>query len=224
MSFTLLSFATQASCNEALNLAFLTELKTLLAQKDKAIFALSGGKSPQIFLQNLSQQEFAWNKCTISLVDERVASPTHEDSNAAFIRKNFLQNSAQRANFIPLLENANENLESLVQKANASFIQPDFALLGMGLDGHTASLFLDAKEFNKALKTEQNIIATSPTKAPHKRLSMSLASLEKCKKLFLLIAGKDKGKVFKEACENLELPISYILHSRKVQCDVYYYE
>ncbi|MDO4674770.1 6-phosphogluconolactonase [Campylobacter sp.] len=226
MSFALYSFATQELCNKALTSALLTQIKELLALKNKVVLALSGGRSPRDFLQLLSEQECQWHKCVINLVDERVVDVEHEDSNAAFIQKYFLQNSAQAARFIPLLEEANDDLEFLLKNANANFIQPDFAVLGMGLDGHTASLFSDAKEFDHALRTQENIVAISPKNAPHKRLSLSLSALEKCKKLFLLIGGEDKAKVFQKVIKNVQPthPVSYILHSRKVPCDVYFHD
>ncbi|QYH12028.1 6-phosphogluconolactonase [Campylobacter jejuni] len=224
MAFKLYYFEDVRECNFALAKAIVLSIEKYLLIKDKVNLAFSGGKSPINFLEMLSQENCAWERCNVSLVDERIVNLNDENSNAKLIRTYFLKNLAKKSNFQPYFENVNISLDELIDKANSYYKQPDIAILGMGLDGHTASLFPEAKEFNEALVTEQNIILINPKNAPYRRMSMSLFALEKCKELFLSIATEEKLKVFRQALKeiNPKFPISYILHSRKVMCNVYF--
>ncbi|CBG39758.1 6-phosphogluconolactonase [Helicobacter mustelae] len=224
MAFRFYEFSNSQECNLSLVSwlgEFLTE-KALL--NGGASLAVSGGKSPVALFELLSREKIAWDKICISLVDERIVSLESEDSNTALVKSHLLQNSAKGASFIPILKDPSLSLELLLEFANKHYRQADLAILGMGLDGHTASLFPEASEFEHALESEQNIISTTPKNAPYQRLSMSLKALKKTKKLILTLKGEDKKKVFEEASlgVNPKLPISYILHSREVDCDVYY--
>ena len=226
MAFRIYEFENSDLCEDSLVETLTGLIKDYTSQKGFINLAFSGGKSPINLFVKLSKADLNWQKCNISLVDERILPQSHADSNAGRVEKYFLQNKAKLAQFNPLIKNFNENLNSndFVESANSFYQQPDLAVLGMGLDGHTASLFPKAKEFANALKCVQNIVLINPTEAPYQRLSMSLNALQSCKKLFLFIVGKDKKEIFDRASlkENADFPISFILHSRKVQCDVYY--
>ncbi|MBM0637766.1 6-phosphogluconolactonase [Campylobacter sp. VicNov18] len=226
MAFKLYHFENTQECNLALAKAIVSSLNKFLVFQDRVNLAFSGGKSPINFLELLNQEDCAWQRCNISLVDERIVDLNDENSNAKLITTHFLKNLAQKSHFQAYFKNVNLPLDELVNEANIYYKQPDIAVLGMGLDGHTASLFYDAKEFNSSLTTQQNIVLIEPKNAPYKRLSMSLSALEKCKELFLLITTEEKLKVFNEALKGIDskLPISYILHSQKVVCNVYFCE
>ncbi|WP_104637347.1 6-phosphogluconolactonase [Helicobacter felis] len=206
--------------------AFAQSLRNL--DNKTARLAFSGGKSPIPFLECLAEQDVLWDCCTLSLVDDRIVPPDHQDSNALLIHRHFLDKVRSKFNikapFTPLVTDASLPPEMILQKALESYQQPDLALLGMGLDGHTASLFPEASEYEHALSTTQPLVLTTPKNAPYKRISMSLHALESCKETWLLISGEEKRKVFDEATKgiNPKLPISYILHSKKVLCNVFY--
>lgn len=223
MAFQLYEFKNITQVSTALAQAVINSIQKELKQKDSINIAFSGGKSPLDFLKILSTFECEWQKCNISLVDERLVESHHPDSNAGVIKNYFLQNSAKVANFTPFF-NSLSPIDVILKEANHTYKQPNLAILGMGNDGHTASLFPNALDFKESLTTEQNIVFIEPQNAPHKRLSMSLSALQKCDKLFLLIIGDEKKQIFNEAAKNINinLPISYILHSKEVNCDVYF--
>ncbi|EPJ0885566.1 6-phosphogluconolactonase [Campylobacter coli] len=224
MAFQLYRFENTQECELALAKAVASLFKKHLLHKNSINLAFSGGKSPIGFLELLNQEDCAWDRCNISLVDERIVNLDDENSNTRLIATHFLKNLAKKSHFQAYFENPNIPLDELVDKANAYYKQPDIAILGMGLDGHTASLFPEAEEFEWALKTKQNIVLISPKNAPYKRLSMSLSALEKCEELFLSIATEEKLEILNQALKviNPKFPISYILHSRKVKCNVYF--
>ncbi|WP_233709796.1 6-phosphogluconolactonase [Helicobacter salomonis] len=190
--------------------------------------AFSGGKSPVPLLKYWAGQDYLWENYTLSLVDDRIVPPDHKDSNAHLIHRHFLDKVRSKLgigiSFMPLVTDASLPPEMILEKALGSYRQPDLAVLGMGLDGHTASLFPDAPEYEHALSTTQPLVLTTPTHAPHKRISMSLHALERCRELWLLISGEEKLRIFERATRGIDpkLPISSILHSTKVNCYVFY--
>lgn len=189
-------------------------LKSILLNGEIPKMALSGGKSPIPFFQALSNEDLEWDKVHLYLVDERIVDTNSEYSNSKLIRTHLLQNNAKSAKFYPFFEELPEYLDSEVflRDINNNFVQPNIVVLGMGLDGHTASIFPDSKE----MFFQENIIFTKPQDEINvnlPRLSMSLNALLRSQFYFLLISGKEKKKVFDSACKkDSKLPISYILN------------
>jgi 6-phosphogluconolactonase len=104
------------------------------------VLAVSGGKSPVPFFHALRSQPLDWSRVMITLVDERFVPADHPDSNAALVREHLLQDAAAAARFLPLVGDARDDVAELAA-ANAAYQHPTVAVLGMGEDGHTASLF-----------------------------------------------------------------------------------
>lgn len=201
-------------------------LQFYITKQDSVVLALSGGKSPIKLFEALSKEDIQWQKVFISLVDERITSLSSDESNTKLIFDYLLQNKAHKAHFIPLLEDETKDIKEQVGFANSCYKQADIVLLGMGLDGHFASLFPNCDELDEALITHENIVFTQPKNAPYARLSMSLSAILKSKALFLSIKGKEKKEIFDKASvkDDKNLPISLILNSKEVVCNVYYGE
>ena len=96
----------------------------------------------------------------------------------------------------------------------------------MGGDGHTASIFPQAPQFADAVRADypQPLLHTSPITAPHERISMTLAAIVATPHVYLAIAGADKRRVYEAAAQaqTAQYPISYVLHSQKVNAHVFY--
>ena len=124
---------------------FISERLALgLEKRGRASLALSGGSSPQRTHEILGDIPLAWESIGVSLVDERWVPPGEEGSNADFIRKCFEGRPAARAHFVPLYNGHDTPADGLdaAEQAIASLCQPyDVCILGMGMDGHTASWF-----------------------------------------------------------------------------------
>ena len=117
------------------------KLKLAIAKKGNATFVVSGGNSPLKLFDNLSKIDLPWNKVQITLVDDRLVDKNHIHSNQKLITDHLLKNKAKLANFIPLSEK--------IIKSKIILTPFDVNLLGMGEDGHFASLFPDMiKNFN----------------------------------------------------------------------------
>lgn len=206
-------------------------LRDVLAKQERATLAVSGGKSPIAFFQALNQCELDWSHVNVTLVDERIVPTHHADSNTQLVRKYLLQNQAKTANFLPMIDdNATEgslkDTQAVVQFALKHFRQPDVLILGMGGDGHTASIFPQAPQFADAIRQDypELLLHTTPVTAPHERISMTLAAIERTPFVYLAIAGDEKLAVYRQAEpeKNPKFPISYILNSDEVNAHVFF--
>ena len=188
-------------------------------------------RSPIPFFQALSQKDLDWQKVGITLVDERIVPTTHADSNTALAHEYLLQNKAAAATWIPVVEAGKTETElqpdSVVAYALKHYKQPDVLILGMGGDGHTASLFPQAPQLKAAINESDDptLIHTTPVTAPHERISMTLAAIERTPSVYLSIAGAEKLAVYRQAEQgrNPQFPISYVLTSAKVSVHVFYH-
>jgi 6-phosphogluconolactonase len=189
--------------------------------------AVSGGTSPRPFLQTLSAQPFDWQRIAVTLVDDRWVPDTDDASNARLARETLLQNAARDARFLPLVDTT-QSLEAHIAAlnqdvANGTRHRPDVAVLGMGEDGHTASIFADASEWEHAITTAEPFVAVHPGAAPHARVSWSMSALKKVDRLFLLIAGQKKLDVLNAAVAAPQKnAISTLANDKGVRLDVYW--
>ena len=185
------------------------KLKLAIDKKGTATFVVSGGTSPLKLFEDLSKIDLPWNKVQITLVDDRLVNKNHIHSNQKLINDHLLKNKAKLANFIPLSE---EIIKSKI------IITPfDVNLLGMGEDGHFASLFPDMiKDFNLFdLSADPNILTITSHGDPFlPRITMNLSLILKSEFIVLLVKGAIKQKIIDEAKNDNSLPIHYLLKSR----------
>lgn len=223
-------FHTFSHCAQAANALandIASHIQTLLCQQARVRLALSGGKSPIAFFHALSQRHLDWSRVDITLVDERIVPTQHPDSNTQLLRQHLLQNQAVLANFIPIIQDDSDecclkNREQVLHFARQHFCPADIVVLGMGEDGHTASLFPFMPELAINSAT---LLHTCPQNAPYERISMSFAAIKQAKRLYLAIAGEQKYAVYQQATQaiNAQLPISYLLHDENIVLNVYYH-
>lgn len=228
MTLTWHTFPTPAAQAAALAEAVAGRLCRYLQVQSRAVLAVSGGRSPVAFFEALAQVKLDWLNVTVTLVDERLVPPQHPDSNAALVRRHLLQHSAAAARFLPLVNEQTDVSDpaAALAETEAGFPMPDIAVLGMGTDGHTASLFPQAPQLAAAVSPDcrTKLVHTSPVTAAHERIGMSLNTLAAVPQLFLSIQGADKRAVLEQATATAtsEYPISLLLHQTNVRCEVYY--
>lgn len=207
---------------DELNQQFTQWLEAILGQAIKerghAYLVVSGGKTPQNLFRRLAQAKLNWQQITITLTDERWIAPTENDSNEHLVKANLLQYDATKASFISLYtekENANAGLTEIEARLSAlpTF---DAVILGMGEDGHTASLFPCSPEIVKGLAdTQAAVIAVNPTTAPYQRVSLTKSRLLNSRAIFLHLVGQKKLTVLNEALaatDPLVMPICAFLN------------
>lgn len=191
----------------------------------RTTLAVSGGTSPRPFLQALPGKPVDWRRVDVTLVDDRRVPDSDSASNALLVRETLLQGAAADARFAPLVDTSLA-LEANVAVLNADATRalPAVAVLGMGEDGHTASLFADAPEWQAIIDpAAQRFVAVHPGAAPHPRISLSLAALTRIGRLFLLISGARKLDVLEAAASApQENAISKLANDNGVRLDVYW--
>ena len=200
-------------------------LQQALGQRGHALLAVSGGKSPIALFERLRQSPLNWSAVTVVLVDERCVPHTHPDSNTALVRQHLLQGPAAAATFVPFFDHLPEGelsdaaLTALAQAAQqrlAALPWPlDVGILGMGEDGHTASLFPHAPGLAQALSSPERVAWVRPSTAPHARLTLTLQALRSARELHLSIAGETKRAVLARAQAGIvaDHPVSYVLQA-----------
>lgn len=192
----------------------------------RATLAVSGGTSPRPFFEALALESLEWTRVDIGLVDDRWVPEADNASNARLVRETLLVQAAAAARFAPLVD-VSVSLDARIAALNAdpSYALPNVAVLGMGEDGHTASLFADApaNEWAHALQTRERYVAVHPGAAPHARVSLSMSALKGIERLFLLISGERKLDVLKAAASApQENAISKLANDKGVRLDVYW--
>ncbi|WP_238376606.1 6-phosphogluconolactonase [Luteimonas abyssi] len=173
------------------------ELGRSLEHKPRARLLLSGGTTPAPVYAALAKSPLDWSAIDVALVDERWLRPDDPDSNARLIRESLLQGNAARARFETLTQ-PGRPLTEAVATANAHARNaPDVVVLGMGEDGHTASLFPGMRDLDAALSSRQAYVAADATGCPgagnwHTRISLTPAGLAPARVRVLLIRGQRK--------------------------------
>ncbi|TWX73821.1 6-phosphogluconolactonase [Colwellia sp. C1TZA3] len=204
-------------------------LTAALESKGKASIAVSGGSTPKGFFQALSKKKLAWQAITITLADERWVDIDSSDSNTKLVHEYLMQNEAVKAKFFHLKQGetlSDETLADLNLAANQQLLPLDILILGMGEDGHTASLFPCSDEIAQCLaKDSQALLKVTPKTAPHQRISFSFAALAQSKNTFLHISGTSKKQVLAkaiagQACK--EMPIRAFLQAPDINTQVYW--
>ena len=200
-------------------------LKQAIAEKDQATLVVSGGSTPLPLFKSLCQRDLDWSKVVITLADERWVDAQHSASNEKLVRENLLQQNAANATFISLTTNdelAADAVEEITSRF-ASVSQPfDVLILGMGEDGHTASLFPCSEQIEAGLDTNSSamFIATQPTTAPHQRMSLTLKALISSANIYLHLTGEKKKNVLEDALANyteIQKPIKAVCDRADVQ-------
>ncbi len=204
-----------------------------IVQKGRASLAVSGGSTPVQLFKRLSLIDISWNKVDVFLVDERWVDPSDPDSNENLVRTHLLQNNAAAAKFRGMKNSAATASEGEaacaeeLQKIHRPF---DVLILGMGGDGHTASLFPGAAKLSRAtdMHSGEICMGIAPVTAPHERMTLTLPEILASKQIFLHITGQDKRDVLERALGSgavEEMPIRYILQqSQKETFHIYWAE
>ena len=204
------------------------ELNQAIASRGVALLVVSGGNTPKPLFEALSQKTLPWDKVIVTLADERWVDLDSDASNEAMVRNMLLQGPAAKAKFIPLKNSAKTASEgqNICQKTLASLPEIfDVVILGMGDDGHTASLFPGVS--GQALNSDAKHLCQSiiPPVAPHERMTLTARALLNSRRVILHIVGDKKWQVYQKAQQEGaidELPVRVILQQDKVPVDVYW--
>ena len=194
-------------CN-ALLINFTRILNLYYSISRKATIGLSGGDTPKLFYKILFNSKFLKKNFNIILVDDRIVDNDSPISNFNLIKNSF---KIKHREAILELNERNYILNTKIKK-NKPF---DLILLGMGLDGHIASIF-DHNKIDKKISNDrfENIKIIKKKNENFKRVSLSLEIKKNSRRRFLFIRGTEKLMLFKKLVniKDLKIPISNILN------------
>jgi 6-phosphogluconolactonase len=198
---------TDALC-QAIAAATEAAVTQAIAQRGSASLALSGGSTPVLYLPHIARLALPWERVHVTLTDERWVPADHAWSNAGLLNKTlFTNDAAQKASFTPLTTTdhaAADAIATLEQNLKAIPHPYDLVLLGMGSDGHTASLFPGMPGLARALAQDQpaRLVAVPPPahmQPAVARMSMTMTELHDSRRRILVLQGTDKLAVYEQA-------------------------
>src|SRR5580700_10028896 len=194
-------FADSDSLSSALSRQLAANLSTAIAARGLASLVVSGGKSPIKLFELLRSESLDWSRVCIALADERWVEPSDPESNERLVRDVLLKESAAAARFIGL-KNAAPTPDLGAVSAWETFARVprpfDAVVLGMGDDGHTASLFPGSPNLPRALNAAAvaGCVGMWAPAAPRPRLSLNLSALLDSRRVVLLLSGAGKWRTF----------------------------
>jgi 6-phosphogluconolactonase len=206
-------------------------LRSALAERGRAVLAVSGGSTPKDFFARLSRETLDWANVQVTLVDERWVPDTDARSNAQLVKSLLLQHAASAAQFVPLYTGAatpEEGLAAASAHIDALPLPFDAVVLGMGDDGHTASFFPGGDHLVEALDLEGHA-RVLPMRAPNAgepRITLTLPTLLETRSLYLLVAGEKKRDLLADVRLGLDAaqnyPVRAVLTQQRVPVAVYW--
>ena len=201
--------------------------RRLDAQGDASV-VVSGGTSPAGVFAELASKALAWSDVHIILSDERWVPADHEDSNERLVRDTLLSGQAQEASLLPMYK-AGVTIEDRCGELNDELRLAPFpfacALLGMGEDGHFASLFPDAENLDEGLDVDSSelCIPVKTAASPYPRVSLTLSALSRSDEILLLIFGDAKRAVYESAKQSPNgHPVCHLLRQKRAPVHLFW--
>ncbi|MEL7296689.1 MAG: 6-phosphogluconolactonase [Pseudomonadota bacterium] len=221
-------FDSRDAISEALAERIAGQLSRAIAHRGSASLVVSGGSSPLAVFKRLSSYTLDWRQVTILPSDERWVDDNDPASNAAMIRRELLQGPAAEARFVSLFDDQvdYEQADKIMSDRISAVQRPfDYVLLGMGTDGHTASLFPDAPDIEQSLSARQACVLAAPPSQSQRRISLTPSALLDAYQIGILFFGQEKADVFAAASSDGDLreyPIRSVLRQQRVPVTTYF--
>jgi 6-phosphogluconolactonase len=221
-------FPDDGSLSRALAQQIAAGLRAAIAARGLASLVVSGGKSPVKLFELLRAETLDWSRVCIALADERWVDPADPGSNERLVRDVLLQGSAAAARFQGLKNGAPTPDMGAVSawETFARVPRPfDAVVLGMGDDGHTASLFPGSPNLPSALNpfAAAGCVGMRAPVAPQPRLSLNLSALLDSRRMVILITGAAKWRTYLAASAagpELDMPVRAVLRQTRVPVEV----
>ncbi|HMT44237.1 MAG TPA: 6-phosphogluconolactonase [Chakrabartia sp.] len=211
------------------DVAFIIE--SAIDARGSAVIALAGGSTPKPILEKLAEAKLDWKRVTIIPTDERVVAMTDPLSNVAMLARIFLPKGAR---VIPLVSEKAADYKAAGAAASSrltDFHWPlDLVWLGVGKDGHTASIF-PGPDYDDALNapTERRMVGVMPDplpqEAPVARITLTRAAIQAAKTIIIVITGDDKKVAVERAIKDGDsspLPIGRVLAGLETPVDIHW--
>lgn len=221
-------YDTSADAAIAVGKRVINALHRRLETHDSAALVVSGGTTPAPVFSYMAHKELDWHRVHVLLSDERWVPADHPDSNEKMLRNALDRSRASFANIVSYYDSEispEDRCGELEDEFGNLPLPFTSALLGMGNDGHFASLFPDADLLKAGLdlQTPHSFVPVDTVNSPHRRVSMTLSALLHSDEILLLISGAEKRAVLENAADpRSELPIAHLLRQLRVPVDVFW--
>ncbi len=224
------SFESRDALADALAQRVADRLREAIEQRGQATLVVSGGSTPMPFFKALKAYDLPWEHVTISVADERWVDAASDESNEKLVRDYLLHERAQYLSLAPAVEGESleEGAARLQKKLGALPHALDVVILGMGEDGHTASLFPHHPALGEGLNKESDALCLTVTdspKPPAERVTMTAKLLCHARHLLLHITGDAKREVYEQAMQSDEegaFPIASVLRQSQSSPEIYW--
>jgi 6-phosphogluconolactonase len=198
-----------------------------LAQQPATSLIVTGGSSPARCYAELANTAIDWSRVRIVLSDERWVAPDHRDSNEKLVRETLLRDRAAAADLVAVYSTVAPEIRCAELNALLPTLPLPFAsaLLGMGDDGHFASLFPDADNLGPGLDIDNPAwcVPVATAASEHLRLSLTLAALLRSAEIVMLFFGAIKRDVYEQAkAAAPAYPVASLLSQVRVPVHVYW--
>jgi 6-phosphogluconolactonase len=178
------------------------DLNAALSHQDRVLMAVPGGTTPGPIFDHLCAADIDWSRVDIILTDERWVPGDHPRSNTKLLKERLLVNRAADATLLPLYvptEEPEVGLPELIPGIEAR-LPIAVAVLGMGADMHTASLFPDSSELTAALASDAPaLLPVRPESQPEARITLAAHVLNNALRKHIVFKGKDKREALDRA-------------------------
>jgi 6-phosphogluconolactonase len=198
--------------------AVAAQLSAGLAERGRASLVATGGRSPGPVYDRLREVDLDWAHVAVTLSDERHVDVDSPNANVRQLRERLFVGPAAKARYLPLTDYAEPALRALMPF--------DAVMLGMGEDGHVASLIPGSPVMAEAMDPDgKALVAESPAgfgSPPVARITLTLSALLQSRAIFLLIAGEAKRQVIADALAGADLPVRAILQQDRAPVRVFW--
>lgn len=223
-------FDDAAAAADAMAAQVADALRAGIAGRGAGTLAVPGGRTPLALFRSLREQALDWSRVGVTLTDERWVPESSPASNAALVRRELLQARAAAAGFHPLFDGSASAAAAAapVWTSLRTLARPfDAIVLGMGEDGHFASLFAGNAALDQALAADQDpaCVAMMAPAEPRERLSLNLPALRQTRRLLLLATGQPKRRLLLHAADPAmphQPPVAALLALRQPMVEVYW--
>lgn len=195
-----------------------TALADAIARRGRGVLVGTGGRSPAPVYDRLAHAPLNWSRVDVTLSDDRFVPPTAPESNERLVRERLLVGPAAAATFTPISVEA-ESVEAAAQAVEAgvrSLAPFDIMLLGMGDDGHVASLIPGSPVLAQGMDPAGDRfclgIPAGVGSPPVARVTLTMAALLQAKLTLILISGETKRQI---VAEGNGLPVHALLEQAK---------
>jgi 6-phosphogluconolactonase len=180
------------------------QARAAVAARGRYILAVSGGHTPWLMLRDLASEDVPWSAVHVAQVDERVAPAGHPDRNLTHLRESLLEHAPLRAEQVYAMPVEASDLEAAVSRY-AQTLQgiagspPIFDLvhLGLGPDGHTASLVPG----DPVLAITDADVALTEVYQGRRRMTLTYPMINRSRRILWMVTGNDKVEMLTRLCD-----------------------